>query len=247
MLQIALQNWNAEKVGMMIGEEPTPHFYSRVFAKYQTVVEEGLLTATQKNLQAQQMMDINASFGREVIPASMIIKDMNIQGKAQIMQMLQQQEEQTSHKQEQTEHVQHLFEDAKIKELYSKIAYNIANARERHGRSESNIGLFEERLSMITKNRASATKEKMEALSKLLETIQKFGELETYLKENQLESVQYGQEMDENREKADAKQTAESNKFIETLMSGMNQEQMPPGQEQPGMQQQQEAEMPQQM
>ena len=28
MLQIALNNWSAEKVGLIIGEEPTAHFYS---------------------------------------------------------------------------------------------------------------------------------------------------------------------------------------------------------------------------
>ena len=34
--------------------------------------------------------------------------------------------------------------NAKLQEMYSKVASNIATARERHGRSESNIGLFEE-------------------------------------------------------------------------------------------------------
>src|SRR6185312_11756338 len=117
LLQIALYNWNAEKVALLIGEEPSPHFYSRVFAKYKTVVEEGLLTATQKNLQAQQMMDINQAFGREVLPPSMIIKDMNIQGKAEIMQFLQQQEQQIQAQQSEAMNIQHTFEEMKMKEL----------------------------------------------------------------------------------------------------------------------------------
>ena len=82
LLQIALNNWNAPKVALYIGEEPTPHFYSKIFAKYQVIVEEGLLTPTQKNFQAQQMMEINERFGREVIPPSMIIRDMNITGQS---------------------------------------------------------------------------------------------------------------------------------------------------------------------
>lgn len=233
LLKITLNNWNAEKVGLMIGEEPSPHFYSKVFAKYQTVVEEGLLTPTQKNLQAQQMMEINQAFGREVLPPSMIIKDMNIQGKSEIMQFLQQQEQQMQHMQQEEAMVRHAYEDAKIKELYSKATSNIATARERHGRAEADIGLFEERLSEITQNRAMATKAKMEALEKLVDVIGKFGEIETMLKMHQIDEINKDQELNEDREKVDAKMTAESNKFLEQIMGGMgNQQEMSQGQPQ---------------
>lgn len=225
MLQISLLNWNAAKVGLMIGEEPSSYFFSRVFAKFQTIVEEGLLTPTQKNLQAQQMMDINAAFGREVLPPSMIIKDMNIQGKAEIMQFLQQQEQQAAQLQQEQTAVQHAFEDAKLKELTTRAANNLAMARERHGRAEADIGLFEERLSEITQNRAMATKAKMEALEKLVDVIGKYGEIETMLKMSELESFDYRQEQKEDREKADAKQTALANQFFNSIMGNQQQEQ----------------------
>jgi len=48
LLQICLNNWNAEKVGLLIGDEPTPFFYSRIFSKFQTIVEESDLTPTQQ-------------------------------------------------------------------------------------------------------------------------------------------------------------------------------------------------------
>ena len=235
MLQIALNNWSPEKVGLMIGEEPSPHFYSRIFAKYQTVVEEGLLTPTQRNLQAQQMMDINSAFGREVIPPSMIIKDMNIQGKAEIIKFLQQQEEQAAHKQEEMEHVAHAFEDAKIKELYSKATANIARAREDHSRSESNLGLYEERLSMIERNRSLSLKEKQAALTALLENIQKFGEIETTYAENKLNIDKYNIQREEEAEKRDVERRTESNKFLEQILGGMgnmNQQDQQQGQQQ---------------
>lgn len=224
-LQIALNNWNAAKVGLMIGEQPSPWFYSRVFSRYQTIVEEGLLTPTQKNLQAQQMMDINAAFGREVLPPSMIIKDMNIQGKAEIMQFLQQQEQQASQLQQEQTAVQHAFEDAKLKELTTRAANNLSMARERHGRAEANIGLFEERLSEITRNRALATKDKMEALEKLVDVIAKYGEIETMLKMGQIQNFDYMQEANEDREKVDAKQTALANQFFNSIMGNQQQEQ----------------------
>ena len=218
MLQYGLNNWSAEKVALMIGEEPSPHFYSKIFAKYQTVVEEGLETPTQKNLQAQQMLEINAQFGREVLPASMIIKDMNIQGKAEIMQFLQQQEQSAQALQQEQTAVQHAFEDAKLQEMYTKAAYNLANARERHGRSESNLGLYEERLSMIERNRAMSLKEKQAALTSLLENIARFGEIETAHKQMQIDIENEQQRIQEEVEKKDVERRTESNKFLQEIM-----------------------------
>lgn len=222
MLQIVLNNWNAEKVALIIGEEPSSHFYSKIFAKYQVIVEEGLLTPTQKNYQAQQMMEINQVFGREVLPPSMIIKDMNIQGKAEIMQFLQQQEQQAAAIQQDQQMVAHAMEDAKLKELYSKATANLATARERHGRAQSDIGLYEERLSEITRNRALATKDKMAALAQLVETIEKFGHLEATLANSEIERSEGRDVQKENVEKGDAQQTAFSNKFVEQLMGQAN-------------------------
>jgi hypothetical protein len=218
LLQIVQNNWNASKIKQMIDEEPSPLFFSRIFSKFQTIVEEGLLTPTQRNLQAQQMLDVNTTFGREVLPASMIIKDMNIQGKSEIMQFMQNQEQQASQLQQEQTAVQHAFENAKLQELMSRAASNIATARERHGRAEADIGLFEERLSEITRNRALATKDKMEALEKLVDVIAKYGEIETMLKMHDIESFDYRQERKENAEKMDAKQTAMSNDFIRQIL-----------------------------
>lgn len=228
MLNIALNNWNAEKVELMIGEEPSAHFYSRIFAKYKTVVEEGLLTATQKNLQAQQMLDINTTFGREVIPPSMIIKDMNITGKAEIIKFLQEQEQQASQMQQEEVAVKHAFENAKLQELASKATANLATARERHGRAEADIGLFEERLSEITQNRAMATKAKMEALEKLVDVIAKYGEIEAALKLSQIDSFDYQQQDKENEEKADAKLTSLANSFQSSIMGNQQGSQQMP-------------------
>ena len=220
MLQIVLNNWNAEKVKLMIGDEPTAFFYSKIFSKFQVIVEEGLLTPTQKNFQAQQMMEINQTFGREVFPPSMIIKDMNLQGKNEMMQFLKQQEEQTAHKQQEMENIAHAVEDAKLKELYSKVAYNIANARERHGRSESNLGLYEERLSMIERNRAMSLKEKQAALTSMLENISRFGEIETAYNQMKLDQDNQDQKMEEELEKQDVERRTESNKFLQQIMGG---------------------------
>jgi hypothetical protein len=228
LLSIALNNWNAAKVQLLIGEEPSPFFYSRIFAKYQVIVEEGLMTPTQKNYQAQQLMEINERFGREVFPPSMIIKDMNLQGKAEAMAYLQQQEQQQQAVAQEAQTFQHAIEDAKLKELYSKAANNIAAAKERYGRFESNIGLLEERMAEVSKNHALSSKAKMEALEKLIDVIGKYGEIETSLKMQEIDSFDYKDKLMEDSEKREAHQDAVSNEFLSKIMNGMQQ---PPGQQ----------------
>lgn len=233
MLQIVLNNWSAEKVGLMIGEEPSPHFYSKVFAKYQVLVEESDLTPTQQNLQAQQMMDMNQAFGREVFPPSMIIPKLNITGKGEIIPYLQKQEQMAQAVQDEAQNIQHTLEEMKMKELMSKIHNQLSQARERDSRSASNVGLFEERMSMISKNHALASKEKMAALAQLLETIQKFGEVETFLKSNELESIKYDEEEQEKESRKGIEQDMASKKFMEEILGSMqnqNQQQGQPAQ-----------------
>lgn len=238
LLGMLLNNWNAEKVQLYIGEEPSPYFYSRIFSKYQVIVEESDLTPTQQNLQAQQMFEINERFGREVFPPSMIVPKLNITGKGEAIEFLKQQEQQASAVQQQAQDIQHAFEDAKLRELYSKATNNIAMAKERYGRFESNIGLLEERISEISKNRALATKSKMEALEKLIDVIARYGEVETMLKAAEINSYDYAQKNIEDSEKKQAYGEAQSNEFLSKLMGNMD---MPQAQQ--GQQQQQQPQM----
>ncbi len=235
LLQIVLNNWNAEKVKLYIGEEPTPFFYSKVFSKFQVIVEESDLTPTQQNLQAQQMMDMNQAFGREVFPPSMIIPKLNITGKAEAIRYLQEQEQQAAAAQQEAQNLQHVVEDAKLKELYSKAANNIAMAKERYGRFESNIGLLEERMSEVTKNRALSTKAKMEALEKMVDVIAKYGEIETSLKLHDIQSFDFKQHQLEDIDKSQANQEAMSTEFLAKIMNGMGPQQGQQQEQQPQM------------
>lgn len=221
LLQIALSNWSAEKVQLIINEEPSAHFYSKVFAKYKTIVEEGLLTATQGNLQAQQMMDINTAFGREVFPPSMIIPKMNITGKGEIIPYLQQQEEQAAAMQAEATNIQHAFEETKLKELTSKAALNIASAKERYGRFESDLGLKEERESELSKNKALATKAKMEALEKMVDVTAKLGAVETMMKMGQIDAMGDAEAEEERQATERTRHEAFSSEFVTKIMNGL--------------------------
>ncbi len=240
LLKIVLNNWNAPKVSLIIGEDPSPHFYSKIFAKYQTLVEEGLNTATQRQQEFMQWLELNQALPG-LIPPSEIAKRATIQGKTELMQILANAEKQQAAVQEHATTIQHVLEEAKIKELYSKSALNIASARERHGRSEADIGLFEERLSMIGRNNSMSLKTKMEALEKLIAVTHQYGELEAHLKMNNLQGLEAIDDSKEQMAKVDAKRTSLSNDFVAQMLSqgfsGQNQQQGQEQQQMQGMQQ----------
>jgi len=232
LLSIVQNNWNAAKVGLYLGEEPSPYFYSKIFSRYQVVIAEGLNTAIQRQQEFQQTLELNQMLGG-IIPASYIASVATLQGKNKLMEALQQQEQQQAAVQEQATTIQHAFEEAKLKELYAKAANQVAMARERHGRTEADIGLFEERLSEITQNRAMATKAKMEALKTLVETIGLVGDRQAQNALGEVEGLNASQEAGEDREKEDAKRTALSNDFVRQMMGqlGGTQQQSSPMQQ----------------
>ena len=222
LLQIVLNNWNAEKVKLMIGEEPSPYFYSKIFSRFQVIVEEGELTPTQQNMQAQSLMDINAAFGREVFPPSMIVPHLNITGKAEAIQFLQQQEQAAQAAQQELQTIQHSLEDAKIKDLYAKATASIATARERHGRYEADLGLLEERLSEIGKNNALSAKSKAEAIKTMVETAQLYGQIETDLAMRDVDSMENKEVDRESMQREEAKRSSLNSQFAAQILGEMH-------------------------
>jgi hypothetical protein len=222
MLQIILNNWNASKVGLTLGEEPSPFFFSNIFSDYQVVVAEGLDTAVQKQQEFAQWVELNQIVGG-VIPPSKMAEKAVIQGKQELIQMLQQQEMQQAEQNQHSQMVSQSLEDARIKELYSKAANQIAMARERHSRSDSNLGLFEERLAEVQKNQALSTKSKMEALEKMVDVIAKYGEIETALAASKLETYQLGEDIKQESDKRQAQMTSAGNEFVAKMLTGLQQ------------------------
>lgn len=212
--QKIIQNkWSPAKIARIIGRDPDPEFMSKTFSKYDVLVQEGLNTTIQKQQNFRQLLEINQLLGN-IIPARYMLEKATIQDKNELIEALDKQQ------QEQAEMQKHqmLIEQAKLEAelglIQARSAAEIATARERHGRAESNIGLFEERLSEITQNRSMALKNKVEALEKLLGVINMYGEDEAVESSNALHQMNLQQQSDEDREKLDAKLTDESRSYL---------------------------------
>jgi hypothetical protein len=241
ILQILINKWTAQKVALYIGEDPTAFFYSKIFSNYQCIVEETDLTPTQQNLQAKQMMDINAAFGREVFSPSQIVDKFNITGKAEIKNILQGQEKQAQQMQQEQHLFQQHMEDAQVKELYSRAVSNLSMAKERVGRYDANVGLLEERLSEISKNQALSTKYKIEALEKMVDVIGKYGEIEAASKINDIQNLSNEEALREDEEREKAARVSQGSSFLDKILSFTYQNQ----QSEEGQQPQQEEGAPQ--
>jgi hypothetical protein len=226
LLKIVLNNWEASKVGLIINEEPSPFFYSKIFSKYQVTVEEGILTPTQQYQEYQAWLELNQQIGG-IIPPEKLAAKAPIQGKKELMEILSQISQQQQATQQEATNIQHAFEEAKLQELYSKSANNIASAKERYGRYESDLGLKDERESELTKNRALATKAKMEALEKMVDVTAKLGAVETMIKMGEIDDLQNQDIAKEDVETSKSQDEALRNEFMTEILKGI------PGMRQP--------------
>lgn len=85
MMQV---NYSPEKIKLITKKQPTDEFYSKVFSRYDVVVEEGLLTDTQRQSQYLQLLTLQQMgvVGPEVNP--LLIKASNLHNKKEINEIL---------------------------------------------------------------------------------------------------------------------------------------------------------------
>lgn len=217
--QKIIQNkWSPGKIARILGKEPNPEFLNKTFSKYDVLVEEGLNTTIQQQQQFRQILELNELIGG-IIPPRFILQKATIQGKNEIIEAIdEQQRQQAALAQEEAMLKQTLLE-AQLQKTQAETASTLATARERDGRSEANIGLFEERLSEISQNRSMALKNKVEALQKLLEVMQGFDNMEIMREQARLNMMQGEQIIQEELEKTDAKRTASKNNMLSQTSS----------------------------
>jgi len=215
--QIIQRQWSTSKMMRILGREPSPALQLQIFSKFDALVSEGLNTTIQQQQQFAQMLELNEVMGG-IIPPTFILKYATIQGKNEIIQAVEQQMQAQQQAQQEQMMLEKNVLDAQMQNLTARSVADLALSRERHGRAESNIGLFEERLSEITKNRSSAMKDRMEALEKLVSTASQYGDVLTDKYEEELEELNEEQTADEDEEKVEAKVTSEANTFITNFL-----------------------------
>lgn len=148
MVDIIQANFTPGKVKKILeGEEPAPQFYSKAFGKYNAVVEEGINTATQKQMNFVQLIHLRET--GVPIPDDVLLDAATIQNKKKLIDAIKQ----TSQQQQQMQQAQ-MQAAAEEQQARTELAKARATADE---------GLGYERLSRIEENRALAEERKAAA------------------------------------------------------------------------------------
>lgn len=216
--KIIMNKWSPGKMSRILGKEVSPAFEFKAFSKFDCLVAEGLNTTVQQQQEFLQILQLNEMLGG-IIPPKFILQKATIQGKNEIIEAVEQAQAQQAEMAQQKEMLEQSLVEAKMQNMMTKSVSDIATARERHGRSQADIGLYEERLSEITQNRANSLKLRAEAIEKLLGAANMYGEMQIRSAERKTSEMESEQIQHEDREKLDAKLNDESNKFINEVMA----------------------------
>ena len=144
------------------------------------------------------------------VPTPFLLKNSTLQGKDELIEAIQAEEQQQAALAEQKAHLDLAILQSQLQQNTAKTADYLAMARERVGRTKSNIGLFEERMSELTQNRAQAAKDKMSAIKEFLDTVKLYGEVQTMHASDKVDQIERSDEMEENKIKQEAKQPIEA-------------------------------------
>lgn len=173
-------NWTPGKVARILGDEPTQEFYNRAFQKYDAIVEESPLTATQKQMALQQ-----ALYLREIgipIPTSYLLKNMAIPDKDELIESINQTEQ---NQQEQAQQMAQLQMQQLQVDNETKLGYAEAQkslAAERLNKVQLDTALSHERIQRADEDRAGALLNLIKAAQEIEKT-----DVDNLLKALQLE------------------------------------------------------------
>lgn len=166
-IQVALiqENWTPGKVQRILGKEPSQQFYNRAFGKYDSIVEEGLNTATQKQMQFVQLLQLK-ELGVPV-PDTILLESSVVQNKKELIDAIQQQTQQAQQAQVEQQQMQLQLLGAQIEDLKARAMANEGLGVERASRVQENRALAVERLAEAAKDRDMGVLDRIKAVKEL--------------------------------------------------------------------------------
>ncbi len=148
MIDLIQANFTPGKMKKILeGKEPMPQFYNKAFGKYHAVVEDGLNTSTQKQMQFAQLLQLRES--GVPITNEDLMNAATFQGKKEIIENMQK--------------VQQAQQQQAQQQVQGQMQLQQAQAELAHSRSMADRGLAVERASRVEENRALAVQKLSEA------------------------------------------------------------------------------------
>jgi len=199
LIQLIQANFTPGKVKKILeGAEPTPQFYNKAFGKYHAVVEEGLNTTTQKQMQFAQLLHL-----REAgipIPNDVLLNASTMQNKKELIEAIQKEQEQASQLQQQQMQQQMDLQAAQSELARARAAADQGLGLERISRVEENQALAVERRAQVIRDEDAGLLDKVRALKELEEL--DITHLEKLITLSQMLKMQDNQSVTEKEDKA---------------------------------------------
>lgn len=149
LIDIIQSNFMPGKVQRIIEAQPSIQFYNKSFGKYDAVVEEGLNTGTQKQMQFAQLLQLRETGVQ--IPDDVLLDAATIQNKKQLRDSIQQQQQAAAQQQQQQAQLQ-------MEALQSKINLDKAHALSYEGSGVERFSRVQENQALSQERRAEAVK-----------------------------------------------------------------------------------------
>ena len=159
------KNWTYGKVRQVIGEEPTPEFDDKLFLKYSAKVATGVLTESQQQMEAQQLIYIKEMGGP--IEWSDILPKLVVQNKEELLEKITQREQAAQQQQQQMAQLQmqQLQVDNQTKISYAHSQDGLA--QERIAKIQSDKAVNNERLQRAEEEKTAGLLNVIKALKEL--------------------------------------------------------------------------------
>jgi len=165
IMKIIQKNYSPEKVQLMTKKNPTPEFFSKSFARYDVVVEEGLLTHTQRQTEFMQLTTLK-SMGMP-IPDSLIIEKSSLHCRTELNEILdaqaQQEQEMMKKQQEMQDQQMAVMTDG----IEAKAKSDQALAMERMNKIHLDEALSAERIQRAEEDRSAGVLNMIKAMKEL--------------------------------------------------------------------------------
>ena len=166
LIDLVQTNFTPGKIKKILeGQEPSPQFYNKAFGKYNAAVEDGLNTATQKQMQFAQLMYLREA--GVPVPDSILIDAATIQNKQQLLDALSQQQQIQQAQQQQQAQLAQAQADATVEVARARAAADQGLGMERMSRVQENAAASEERLAAALKEEDLALLNLVKALKEL--------------------------------------------------------------------------------
>jgi hypothetical protein len=166
MIDLIQTNFTPGKIKKILeGEEPTQQFYNKAFGKYDAVVEEGLNTTTQKQMQFAQLLQL-----REAgipVPDNILLEASTMQNKKQLIESIAQERQQQIQIQQQQLQVQMELQQAQTELARARAVADQGLGLERVSRVEENHALAIERRAQAVRDEDAGLLDKVKALKEI--------------------------------------------------------------------------------